>query len=808
LTRPDQPAPPEADDPTGGTTFAAHRITPSRSKTVYTPRTFRARPLTLLLTLTLSFLLLSDARAQDQAATPEQPTRTLAQFQAELGASGTFAPPELIITPRQDFGLSSASIQEAQQSTGTTADNSLMLLAWTFTALTALITITAAWWLARYRDANGEQKRGWTLGTRLSLGMGSLATLVLAVTTITVSGLTSFNTNLTELRSVAGSARELDELEITLLGMRLAGNKFLRENDDASLQAFTEHIAEASAVLNRLDANLDADNRRSVDQIRSKVKAYDDAFEQVVLAIDHRNAILNSQLNLTGPRLVQLLDAVKRTSLSDNDPQAAIAVSETLNELTLARVSVMRYMSTFSEEDVTSAIKRLDYAAEDLAATRQQVQNPTRQKWLDEAAEGFAFYAARLDALREQVLAREQIVNQQLDVYGPQILAISNELMTRLDGRERELTEQNNSLLATVMLVTLVSGGVAVTLAALVTFILVSAITRMAARLLQAMNAVAEGNLSEPPLDARGSDELAMLARATDRMAASLRKVIQEVRGSAESVTSGASQIAAASEEISSGMTDQASQVTQVSAAVEEMAASIVEVARKSSDASTAAAEAGSTAESGGQVVRNTVEGMNDINEAVSDSSRSVAELGKRGQQIGEVIAVINDIADQTNLLALNAAIEAARAGEHGRGFAVVADEVRKLADRTTKATEEIAESIRAIQTETESAVDKMNRGTGQVARGVEQATSAGESLEKIVRASRDVADMIRAIAAAAEQQSSASEQVSQSINSIQVITQESTKGAQQAAEAATSLSEKATTLHRLVAKFRLEKSD
>ena len=213
----------------------------------------------------------------------------------------------------------------------------------------------------------------------------------------------------------------------------------------------------------------------------------------------------------------------------------------------------------------------------------------------------------------------------------------------------------------------------------------------------------------------------------------------------------------------------------------------------------------GRTAEEGGGVVEQTVTGMNAISEAVSASADSVRELGARGEQIGQVIEVINDIADQTNLLALNAAIEAARAGEHGRGFAVVADEVRKLADRTTKATEEVADSIRAIQNETENAVERMQSGTEQVAKGVELAGQAGAALREIVGGTRDVSSLVQSIAAGAEQQSSASEEVSRNADAIKAVTQQATEGANQSAAASAQLSSKAESLQQLLGAFKLK---
>ncbi len=300
-------------------------------------------------------------------------------------------------------------------------------------------------------------------------------------------------------------------------------------------------------------------------------------------------------------------------------------------------------------------------------------------------------------------------------------------------------------------------------------------------------------------------DELGVLGGWFNTFVIKVHGIIMQVAQATQEVASAATQIASSSEEMATGMKQQTEQVTQISAAMEQMSQSVVEVARKSGEAASNASDAGKTAEAGGTVVRETITGMEAIASAVNSGSDSVSELGKRSEQIGQIVAVINDIADQTNLLALNAAIEAARAGEHGRGFAVVADEVRKLADRTTKATEEIAQSIRAIQSGTQEAVGRMNSGTEQVTLGVQKATRAGESLDQIVTAARGVADMIRSIAAAAEEQSAASEQISRNVESVSAVIQQANQGAEQAAAAATQLSRKAEELQRMVGQFKLD---
>jgi methyl-accepting chemotaxis protein len=237
---------------------------------------------------------------------------------------------------------------------------------------------------------------------------------------------------------------------------------------------------------------------------------------------------------------------------------------------------------------------------------------------------------------------------------------------------------------------------------------------------------------------------------------------------------------------------------------MQEMSATVQQVSENSNRAAAASRQAAETALHGGRTVDETLAKMRVIATAVSGTAKKVEELGKRSDEIGRIVGVIDDIADQTNLLALNAAIEAARAGEQGRGFAVVADEVRKLAERTTSATKEIAQMIKNIQDETRVAVTAMETGTRQVEEGVNSTAEAGKALKQIIEMAEQVGEMITHIATAATEQSGASEQVNQSMDQIARLNQESAVGSQEAASACQHLSGLALDLQKMVSNFQL----
>jgi methyl-accepting chemotaxis protein len=321
-----------------------------------------------------------------------------------------------------------------------------------------------------------------------------------------------------------------------------------------------------------------------------------------------------------------------------------------------------------------------------------------------------------------------------------------------------------------------------------------------------ALGKMAEGDMTvRIESDYLGDHQL--IKNSINTVAESLCKALGDVNEAIEATASASSEISSSTEEMAAGAHDQTIQATEVASGVEEMTKTILDNTKNTSFASETAKDAGSKAKEGGLVVKETIEGMNRISDVVKTSAATVVELGKSSDQIGEIVQVIDDIADQTNLLALNAAIEAARAGEQGRGFAVVADEVRKLAERTTKATKEIAGMIKQIQKDTTEAVHSMQKGTKEVENGKALANKAGGSLEEIIIGAEKVVDIITQVAAASEEQSASSEVISRNIEAITNVTRESATGIQQIAKAAEDLNRLTLNLENLIGRFKISEN-
>ena len=301
------------------------------------------------------------------------------------------------------------------------------------------------------------------------------------------------------------------------------------------------------------------------------------------------------------------------------------------------------------------------------------------------------------------------------------------------------------------------------------------------------------------------SDALGNVVDSVNYMLDNFTAVLRRVRDAANDVSTGANQILGASERMATGATQQDHEITNTSSAVEELTVSMKQVSNNAEASAEAARRALDAAEQGNRSVRDTLEGMQRIRSSVQATAKKIKSLGDRSLEISEIINVINDITEQTNLLALNAAIEAARAGEAGRGFAVVADEVRKLAEHSRTATKDIAALIKAIQAETNEAVVVMEEGTREVEVGARLADQAGKALEAISAVVRQSAELVQEISLASKQQVRGTEGVANAMQIISNITRQTSQGARQTARSTEQMVKMSEQLNEALSQFRVQ---
>jgi len=626
---------------------------------------------------------------------------------------------------------------------------------------------------------------------KLGLGFG----LVLVLTALlALTGWTSLGSLIQRsnwMSDISELNNALTKLRIVRLQYMLAdGDEKAAENTSVQLEAFAKQqqklldTFKSQENLERLSAQAKQIElyRDSLARMRTGYRNSDASHQKMTAAADNINRLL-----------APIDESIRALPPSDERIDQYRALTQAREQVQQMRYEVRGYVNKPNEKAEQLAFAQIDAAIKSLDTLRARL--PEFQNELRQLETGIVAYRDAVNTFKAAT-AQITVARAEMTDEGATIVRLSDELYKlQIERRDAES--------ASARLQQIVSAVLALIFGILAAWLITRQITKPLQETLDVVERIAAGDLTRD-IKVTRRDELGVLQQGIQRMGATLRELIGGIRDSVTQIASAAEELSAVTEQTSAGVNNQKVETDQVATAMHEMTATVQEVARNAEQASVAATSADQQAREGDKVVGEAITQIERLAQEVSRSTEAMSVLQKESDKIGSVMDVIKAVAEQTNLLALNAAIEAARAGEAGRGFAVVADEVRGLAQRTQKSTEEIEGLVAGLQSGTQQVAAVMLNSRSLTDSSVQLTRKAGASLEEITRTVSNIQAMNQQIAAAAEQQSSVAEEISRSIINVRDVSEQTAAASEETAASSVELARLGGQLQTLVSHFRV----
>ncbi len=626
-----------------------------------------------------------------------------------------------------------------------------------------------------------------SVNRKLGIGFGLVLLLTLS---ITLTGWQGIN-GVTERGDTLGGVSQV--LEATL-ELRIARQNFQIKGDESAAQTLNNALANLDRQLQQVELRIVLpENKRRIEQQKEAARQYRQALDGADKAARQREAS-RAVLGSSADEAANLTAEVEQQLLGGSDINLFNSVVGASKLLQQARFQVRGYTYSGKAEFQQTALAAIDQAISQLK-TLAEVLPANYTGNLNQAARALGNYRAAVIDFGTAQTASEQAA-QQMMAQGQILLDQSQKLTLTLTQLRDDESQHARSMLTLATVLALVFGLLAA-------WTITRQIVIPLRQTLNAADRVASGDLRHD-LNVERRDELGQLQRSMQRMTVSLRELIGGIGDGVTQIASAAEELSAVTEQTSAGVNNQKVETDQVATAMNEMAATVQEVARNAEEASEAALVADQQAREGDRVVAESIAQIERLATEMNHSSQAMGQLKSESDKIGSVLDVIKSVAQQTNLLALNAAIEAARAGEAGRGFAVVADEVRSLAQRTQQSTEEIEALIAGLQSGTQQVASSMDASRELTASSVELTRRAGTSLETITHTVSSIQAMNQQIAAAAEQQSAVAEEINRSVMNVRDVSDQTSAASEETAASSVELARLGTHLQGLVGKFQL----
>ncbi|WP_201350101.1 methyl-accepting chemotaxis protein [Neptunomonas japonica] len=644
------------------------------------------------------------------------------------------------------------------------------------------------------------------LTTQLSSSFGAMLVLMSVLAGIAYIGLNTAYSNFVEYRGLARDSNLAGRVQANLLIVRLDALKYLKQQSPENVNDFNKRLALLKTLLN--EASLEIEQPTRAPLIKSaiiSIREYEEGFNKVQEYFQHRNEIVKDSLDPNGLQMRKNVTDIITSAYKDNDTQATYYASRAQEQLLLGRLYVTKFLVTNLDSDYQRAKQEFTALAEDLHKLDTVLENRSRRNLLNDTQARMKTYTLSVDDVYTTIKERNKIIDGTLNRIGPQVADQLEQVKLSVKKDQDELgplaQSSSESTITTVISISLIVLIAGLFLSWYIARVIREPIGGEPKEIERLARQIASGDLT---MEFSQTGNETGIYGAMQEMVKTLKQMLGQISQSSQQMNTSAANLTLITEQATQGAESQMEHLQHTSQSMVEMSATVQDIAESAQLASNAANHSDSESSTGKTVVAQTCDSMVGLVTRIHDVSLNLENLKQETNQVGSILDVIRGIAGQTNLLALNAAIEAARAGEHGRGFAVVADEVRSLASRTQESTEEIQAMISKLQSEAQRSVNAMQLNIEDAESTAGKTQEAGVALDSISSSVGTILDMNVKIASASEEQSMVAQQISDNIGTVYQTAVDTVKGSEETLNSARELSALANDLSNIMKQFKV----
>ncbi|MGA4604505.1 methyl-accepting chemotaxis protein [Pseudoalteromonas maricaloris] len=644
------------------------------------------------------------------------------------------------------------------------------------------------------------------LSQQLSTSFGVMIVLMVALSSVAYIGLNGGYSNFVEYRSLARASNLASTLEANLLSLRINVLNYLKQQSKDDIEQFEQKVKLLhDALAEAKEALSQKESKQLIEKSETALVTYETAFREIMALYGRRNTVVHDGLDKIGPQMRKNISQLIESSIDMSDFEGLAAATHMQEKLLLGRLFVTKFLVSNQLDDYNRAMDELKQEKMFLTQSKSRFMNENAKNLLFDIEQSGERYLDGVREVQDIITERNRLITEVLNINGQNIAEYLARVKESIKERQDELgpiaQSESRKTVTIIIAVSVVVILLGCFLSWYITRLIKAPIGGEPKEIAEVASRIASGDLT---IQFDRGESVSGIYLAMRDMADKLKAIIAEIQSSTHALSSSSETLSAITAQSKQGADNQMEQLSHSAVSMNEMAATIAEITQSAQLAADAATDADSQSNSGVQVVVATQQAMEGLVGKIENVSKTIENLEQETESVGSILDVIRGIAEQTNLLALNAAIEAARAGEQGRGFAVVADEVRSLASRTQKSTDEIQEMISKLQNEAKRSVGMMRENVKDAKDTADKSAKTDEVLQAISSSVSTIKDMNLQIASASEEQNTVTQQLSQSVTEISETAQETATGAERASDEALSLLSLSRALDKSVSSFRL----